>query len=75
MISFHRILTRVSFLSLCGWLVVTAASATVGPAMGAEGKDPHQDRVALSVARQEIEYLRRHYARATDLIGLNTEKC
>lgn len=31
------------------------------------------DPLALCLARQEIEYLRRAYARATDLIGLGTE--
>lgn len=30
--------------------------------------------IAVMVATQQIEYLRRHYARATDLIGLNTEE-
>lgn len=30
--------------------------------------------VAELLARQEIEYLRRYYARATDLVGLNTEE-
>jgi hypothetical protein len=32
----------------------------------------NHEAVAQAVARQEIEYLRRHYAVATDLLGLNT---
>lgn len=74
MFSVRGIITRVSLLSLCGWLVMAAASLTAPTAMATGGMDSHQDRKALSVARQEIEYLRRHYARATDLIGLNTEE-
>lgn len=31
-------------------------------------------KVAELLAREEIEYLRRYYARATDLVGLNTEE-
>jgi len=33
----------------------------------------HQKVMAM-LARENIEYLRRHYARATDLIGLNTDE-
>ena len=33
--------------------------------------DSSEQRVAMMVAKQDIEYLRREYARATDLIGTN----
>lgn len=68
-----------SSLVLRQWLVSgVLALAIAAPIMTASATEAAgtgqllQDPVAVAVARQEIEYLRRHYARATDLIGQNT---
>jgi hypothetical protein len=53
-------------LLLCA---VFPVAADTGEAVNAPSGN---DAVTAMVARQEIEYLRRLYARATDLIGLNT---
>ncbi len=53
-----------------GALVLMALLCWIAP-ISAQTAD---DEVATAVARQNIEYLRRQYARATDLIGLNTEQ-
>lgn len=57
-----------------GLLVLSIAAGAVVANSNAStpGAAPATDAVAVMVARQEIEYLRRLYARATDLIGLNT---
>lgn len=59
---------------VAGLLVLTfpAAPVVAGSAASAPEALPATNAVAVMVARQEIEYLRRLYARATDLIGLNT---
>ncbi len=41
--------------------------------LSASGVQAENDAVATMVAKQEIEYLRRQYALATDLIGTNDE--
>lgn len=41
--------------------------------LSAGGVQAENDAVAMMVAKQEIEYLRRQYALATDLIGTNDE--
>ena len=45
---------------------------TLSSAVAAGDVSDGQDDVATMVATQKIEYLRLHYASATDLIGLNT---
>ncbi|NIO43282.1 MAG: hypothetical protein GTO41_25890, partial [Burkholderiales bacterium] len=37
-------------------------------------RDIENEALVTTVAKLEIEYLQRHYALATDLIGLNTEE-
>ena len=43
------------------------------PVQAGEGHHKMHEQVMQVVATQQIEYLRREYARATDLIGLNTD--
>lgn len=63
--------------SLIAGLGVTAGAAAVSaaaPAPGSRGPDPlHRAKVDTWLAKDEIAELRRLYARATDLIGLDTE--
>jgi len=59
-------------------LLVTAALSAAPPRASANSNEassvmyPSQQDIAASVARQDIEYLRRMYGHATDLIGKNT---
>lgn len=65
-----------SSLVLRQWLVlIILAAVCIGLALSANATEAAatvQNPMAIAAARQEIEYLRRHYARATDLIGQNT---
>ncbi|MAU90774.1 MAG: nuclear transport factor 2 family protein [Gammaproteobacteria bacterium TMED182] len=65
----------IGWRNLCGLLVLAVGASPVF------GKDPLQvpqeasmcsQAMIQAVARQEIEYLRREYAKATDMIGLGT---
>ncbi|TXS95069.1 nuclear transport factor 2 family protein [Parahaliea aestuarii] len=58
-----------AFLLLAALLPFGASAALATPSVVVS---PSPEALARTVARQEIEYLRRQYARATDLIGLNT---
>lgn len=62
----NRNILGVAVLTLAATFSTAPAWAEKAP--GTQAADP----VATTVARQEIEYLRRLYARATDLIGTNT---
>jgi hypothetical protein len=61
---------------IAGAGAVAAGTAVQAAAAGQDKFKDHQgfhDRVEAALAKQEIADLRRQYARATDLIGLNTE--
>lgn len=66
-ISRYRVLAA---LVLLFGLSLEGAGASAAEDDGARASLP--ETVARMLARQDIEYLRREYARATDLIGLNT---
>lgn len=61
------------WLATVSLILMFASPALMAGSIGSAGAaQSARDPVAAAVARQEIEYLRRHYARATDLIGQNT---
>lgn len=53
--------------------VFWGVTLAMGLATGGVAADATPDPTAEAVARQQIEYLRREYGRATDLIGTNVE--
>lgn len=53
-------------------LLLTLVACAIAFSSVVSGNEPAVE-IAEVVATQKIEYLRRQYARATDLIGLNTE--
>ena len=59
---------------MCGLVAGGVTPVTAGESAGAQAVPVTSKAVAAHMARQDIEYLRRQYARATDLIGLNTEE-
>ena len=64
-------LTRAAFIAttlMIGGNVMAAESAAVADESGGV----EATAGGMAVARQEIEYLRRRYAKATDLFGVNT---
>ena len=70
----REMFSRRHLLAGFGAAAGAAAGATVSAqALGAGGGGQHRSAVEIWVAKEAIAELRRLYARATDLIGLDTE--
>ncbi|MCC5887048.1 MAG: nuclear transport factor 2 family protein [Gammaproteobacteria bacterium] len=62
----------LSGMALTAALSLLPPTAFANPNEGPSAMYPSQQEVAATVARQDIEYLRRMYGHATDMIGQNT---
>lgn len=63
-------------LGVGGLLLTLSFVSVTDPAYSMDaprGASAANDAIAVTIATQQIEYLRKHYARATDQIGTNTE--
>ncbi len=71
-VTFSTVLVCVMPPALADTSASPPASPSVSSPVSSAQSTSLEQQMALAVARQEIEYLRRQYAQATDMIGRNT---